>query len=109
MTSVKHGQLITDSTRGALYILDTSDLATLLQQPRIYKVFDFVPLNTSIFEVKEQRLSQPGGNTLALTMSPNGKESLVFFEYNPTPVTAVGLNSEPASDGWDFTNFKMPM
>lgn len=59
MTAVKHGLLLLNREEGSLYLLDTSDLATLLQNPNIVLIYKFpphsIPLELRALDIKEAK------------------------------------------------------
>ena len=87
MTAVKHGMIVLDREFGKLYLLDTSDLIRLVQDPLALLIYTIPPhhsrSNNYIFDIKESRLN--AGNLLLLNViSPDNDESILILEYQPS-------------------------
>ena len=102
---VKHALLILDRINGSVYLLDTSDLARLLQQPLVLLAYTFPPqddgqVDNVVLDMKEVRTSA-GGNLLILnTVSRNETSNLILnetvtvLEYSPNQAL-VGTKADP--------------
>jgi hypothetical protein len=102
---VKHALLILDRINGSVYLLDTSDLPRLLQQPLVLLAYTFPPqgdgqVDNVVLDMKEVRTSA-GGNMLILnTVSRNETSNLILnetvtvLEYSPNQAL-VGSKADP--------------
>lgn len=108
ITAVKHGMLLLDRPSGNLYLLDTSELAGLLQNPRVTLIYTFpahsLPLELSSLDIKEVR-SQSGNLLLLNTVGQQNE--VTVLEYQPPHSTKALVESSGGL--FDFSAFKMPM